>query len=62
MNIVFTSFVVLEVVMGYFAIRIMVNHQVTKFHLQQFTDIGGIQELQVPVMLGDGQKDPRYTA
>lgn len=48
MNIVFTIFVILEVIIGYFAIRIMVDHQVTKFHLQQFTDIGAIQDLPVP--------------
>ncbi|ELT93574.1 hypothetical protein CAPTEDRAFT_162118 [Capitella teleta] len=46
MHIVLTCFVVLEVIIGYFAIRAMVNYQVTKFHLQQFTDMERIQNLQ----------------
>lgn len=36
-HIVKALFVVSEVIVGYFAIRIMVNYQVTKYHLQQFT-------------------------
>ena len=44
MHILLTIFVVLEVVIGYFAIRAMVNYQVTKFHLQQFTDMERIQD------------------
>ena len=38
-HIVMTVFVAFEVVLGYFAIRAMVNSQMTKFHLQQFHDI-----------------------
>ncbi|KAH3876851.1 transmembrane protein 17B-like [Dreissena polymorpha] len=38
-NIVETCFVVFEIVCGYIAIRQMVNYQVTKFHLRQFTDL-----------------------
>jgi hypothetical protein len=33
--IVEAIFVVFEVICGYFAIRTMVNYQVTKFHLRQ---------------------------
>lgn len=38
-HVVETLFVLFEVICGYFAIRIMVNYQVTKFHLRQFTDL-----------------------
>ena len=38
-NIVEGLFVVFEIVCGYFAIRTMVNYQVTKFHLRQFADL-----------------------
>ncbi|KAL4223006.1 Transmembrane protein 17 [Mactra antiquata] len=38
-NIIELIFVVFEVICGYVAIRIMVNYQVTKFHLRQFTDL-----------------------
>ena len=37
-------FVVFEVISGYFAIRTMVNYQVTKFHLRQFTDLENLQD------------------
>ncbi|XP_046361460.1 transmembrane protein 17-like [Haliotis rufescens] len=43
-NIVKALFIVFEVICGYFAIRIMVNYQVTKFHLQQFTDLEQIED------------------
>ncbi|XP_076453221.1 transmembrane protein 17B-like [Babylonia areolata] len=43
-HIVKALFIVCEVVMGYFAIRIMVNYQVTKYHLQQFTDLEQVEE------------------
>jgi transmembrane protein 17 len=46
MHIVFTCFVLFEVIVGYFAIRAMVDYQVTKFHLQQFTDMEHIQDVQ----------------
>ena len=38
-HIIEATFVLCEVVCGYFAIRTMVNYQVTKFHLKQFTDL-----------------------
>ena len=38
-NIIEALFVVFEIICGYVAIRIMVNYQVTKFHLRQFTDL-----------------------
>ncbi|XP_046554999.1 transmembrane protein 17-like [Haliotis rubra] len=44
MNIVKALFIVFEVICGYIAIRIMVNYQVTKFHLQQFTDLEQIDD------------------
>ncbi|XP_067686920.1 transmembrane protein 17-like [Haliotis asinina] len=43
-NIVKALFIVFEVICGYFAIRIMVNYQVTKFHLQQFSDLEQIDD------------------
>lgn len=45
-----TAFVLFEVFSGYFAIRHMVNYQVTKFHLKQF------QQLE-PVY---GQEDQQF--
>ncbi len=58
-NIIMTAFIVVEVVIGYFAIRYMVNYQVTKFHLQQFTDFDQIDNLHQDdgtfVMFNDGQ-------
>ena len=59
MNIVLFVFVALEAITGFFGIRAMVNYQVTKMHLQQFTDIHRIQEIPLP---GHEEKDPRYTA
>jgi transmembrane protein 17 len=38
-HIIMAIFVICEIFMGYFAIRALVNHQVTKFHLQQFTNL-----------------------
>lgn len=43
-HIVEALFVVFEVICGYFAIRTMVNYQVTKFHLRQFTDLESVHE------------------
>jgi hypothetical protein len=43
-TIIQTAFVVLEVLIGYFAIRNMVNSQVNKFHMQQFTDLEQIDD------------------
>lgn len=42
MNIVMAIFVLFETIAGYFAIRTMVNYQVTKFHLRQFNDFDNI--------------------
>ncbi|XP_059177427.1 transmembrane protein 17B-like [Physella acuta] len=39
LHIVMVIMVILEVFTGYFAIRSMVNYQVTKYHLQQFSDL-----------------------
>ncbi|CAL1534846.1 unnamed protein product [Lymnaea stagnalis] len=39
LHIVKIIMVLLEVFIGYFAIRTMVNYQVTKYHLQQFSDL-----------------------
>ena len=44
MNLLLTIFIVFEIVVGYFSIRTMVNYQVTKFHLQQFTDLEQIPQ------------------
>lgn len=38
-NLVMAIFVWFEVICGYFAIRTMVNYQMTRFHLRQFTDL-----------------------
>ncbi|KAK6192148.1 hypothetical protein SNE40_003676 [Patella caerulea] len=43
-HIIKALFIVFEVICGYFAIRIMVNYQVTKFHLQQFTELEEIED------------------
>ena len=43
-TIILTAFVVIEVIAGYFAIRAMVNNQVNKFHLQQFTNLEQIDD------------------
>ena len=38
-NLIMALFVWFEVICGYFAIRTMVNYQMTRFHLRQFTDL-----------------------
>ena len=38
-HIVEGLFILFEIICGYVAIRTMVNYQVTKFHLRQFTDL-----------------------
>ncbi|XP_064612921.1 transmembrane protein 17-like [Liolophura sinensis] len=43
-HIVELLFVLFEAFTGYFAIRIMVNYQVTRFHLQQFSDLEQLPE------------------
>lgn len=48
-TIILTAFVLMEVITGYFAIRFMVNYQVTKFHLQQFTSLEDIDEMGYPI-------------
>ncbi|XP_041349631.1 transmembrane protein 17B-like [Gigantopelta aegis] len=47
MHIVKALFIVFEMICGYFAIRIMVDYQVTKFHLQQFTDMH-LEKIEAP--------------
>ena len=44
MHIVMFGFIGFEVICGYFAIRIMTNYQVTKFHLRQFTDLDQLNQ------------------
>ena len=43
-TIVMSAFIVLEDLIGYFAIRAMVNSQVNKFHMQQFTNLEQIDD------------------
>ena len=47
-TIILTAFVIFEVLAGYFAIKFMVDYQVTKFHLQQFTSLDGVDEMGQP--------------
>ena len=56
MNIVMLMFVAFEAIAGYFSIKIMVSHQVAKFHLRQFHNLEEIG--------ADGVVRPenRYTA
>jgi len=44
-TVVMTAFVLFEDVVGYFALRAMINSQVNKFHLQQFTNLEQVEEL-----------------
>ncbi|CAG5135757.1 unnamed protein product [Candidula unifasciata] len=44
LHILMAIFVGLEVIVGYFAIRAMVNYQVTKYHLQQFSDLDNMED------------------
>ena len=64
-HIVMTCFVAFEVIFGFFAIRAMVNYQVTKFHLQQFTDIQQADEHEMydPIQAQQGGYgyENRYT-
>ncbi|KAK7490633.1 hypothetical protein BaRGS_00018050 [Batillaria attramentaria] len=53
-HIVKALFVFSEVIVGYLAIRVMVNYQVTKYHLQQFTDLEQLDDGYWP--------ESRYTA
>lgn len=43
-TVVMTAFVLFEDVVGYFALRAMINSQVKKFHLQQFTNLEQVEE------------------
>ena len=38
-NIILVSFILLEVVQGYRAVKALTEHQVKKFHLKQFDDL-----------------------
>jgi len=51
-NVIMTIFILFEDVVGYFAIRAMVDSQVNKFHLQQFTNVE--QPDDVVDEVGDG--------
>ncbi len=55
-TIVLTAFVLFEDIFGYFAIREMVDNQVNKFHLQQFT---GIEQIPDPYV-GDYETSVRH--
>lgn len=58
MHIVLALFVVFESIMGYFSIRTMVNSQMVKFHLQQFTDL---EEIQKDEIMKGHMYENRYT-
>lgn len=67
-TILMTIFYGLEVLIGYFAIRTMVNYQVTKFHMQQFVNLDqirnpyGEQETFAPITSsGHGYRNAAYT-
>lgn len=51
-TVIMAAFIVFEDIVGYFAVRAMVNSQVNKFHLQQFSNLELIEE--VPA---DGSED-----
>ena len=44
-NIIMTLFVLFETIQGYRVLRIMIGHQISKFHVQQFDDLTELQEL-----------------
>ncbi|XP_005102655.1 transmembrane protein 17B [Aplysia californica] len=56
LHLIMGIFVLFEVVIGYFAIRAMVNYQVTKYHLQQFSDLENMDDS------GDYFPESRYTS
>ena len=45
-NIIMTLFVLFETIQGYRVLRIMIGHQISKFHVQQFDDLTELQEVQ----------------
>ncbi|RUS77900.1 hypothetical protein EGW08_014331 [Elysia chlorotica] len=55
LHIVMALFVVAEVILGYLAIRTMVDYQVTKYHLQQFSDMEQLED-------NDYFPETRYTS
>jgi len=50
-TVIMAAFIVFEDIVGYFAVRAMVNSQVNKFHLQQFANLELIEEV------ADGSED-----
>ena len=44
-NIIMALFVLFETVQGYRVIKTMIDHQVSKFHVQQFDDLIELQEM-----------------
>ena len=44
-TLIMAVFILFEDVIGYFAIRAMVNNQVNKFHLQQFTNLEYVEDM-----------------
>lgn len=45
-NVVMACFVLFETVQGYRVIKRMTEHQVSKFHVQQFDDLTEMQDMQ----------------
>ncbi|XP_002731785.1 transmembrane protein 17-like [Saccoglossus kowalevskii] len=43
-HIIFLLFIGFEILMGFIAIRVMADHQMTKFHLQQFDEIPDLEQ------------------
>ena len=44
-NIIMAVFVLFETVHGYRVIKTMIDHQVSKFHVQQFDELIELQEM-----------------
>jgi len=54
-TVIMTVFILFEDVIGYFAIRAMVDSQVNKFHLQQFANLEQIEEVVDDTSDSDGR-------
>ena len=44
-HIILLTFIVLEIVQGYRAIKALTEHQVEKFHMRQFDDMMEMEEI-----------------
>ena len=60
-HMVEATFIVFEIVIGYVAIRTMVNYQVTKFHLRQFTDLEQMPDNEYWLDNNDEQNHDHYS-